>query len=133
MNLSDTIYNEIKRLYDSYKTQDKVADKCNTNQGKIQKILSKPGYCLGMKVETVEKMFPNATLHLTGDGNITQTVSHVNVKNGSVSLNNAPASDAQIKSAVDAFRHEVIDALIGLDIPPDALASVLKTIKELAT
>ena len=78
------------------------------------------------------KMFPRATLNLNGDGNITQTVSHVNVKNGSVSLNNAPASEAQIKSAVEAFRHEVVDALIGLDIPPDALAAVLKTIKELA-
>lgn len=132
MNLSDTIYNEIKRLYDTCKTQEKVAAKCNVNQGRIQKILSHPGYCRGMKIETVEKMFPNSTLNLNGDGNITQTVSHVNVKNGSVSLNNATVSDAQIKSAVESFRHSVIDALIGLDIPPDALAAVLKTIKELA-
>ena len=115
--------------------QREIAKAHNVSRSYIQSLLT--GRCPfeGITLDSLSKMFPRATLNLNGDGSIMQTVAHVSAKNGSVnniSLNPAAPSEAQIRLAVDAFRHDVIDALIGLDIPPDALASVLKTIKELA-
>ncbi|MBQ7731437.1 MAG: helix-turn-helix transcriptional regulator [Lentisphaeria bacterium] len=88
----------------------------------------------GITIETLMKMFPLATLNLNGDASLTLNGTNNGVVGGNIgTVNTAPPIDqTQIKAAVDAFRHEVIDAVIGLDIPPDALATVLKTIKELA-
>ena len=89
----------------------------------------------GITVETLMKMFPSCSLNLNGDISPTQNGTNngvVGVNIGTVNNGSLAPAQPQIKSAVEAFRHEVIDALIGLDIPPDALQAVLKTIKELA-
>ena len=129
MNLSDTIYNEVKRLYDSFKTQERVAAKCNVNQGRIQKILSQPGYCKGMKIETVEKMFPNSMLNLNGNITTSQTGTNNVVVNGECGTVNNGTPHAQ--PSADQIRARIIAALIPLDIPPESLQAVLRTINEL--
>ena len=89
----------------------------------------------GISVETLMKMFPSCSLNLNGDISPTQNGTNNGVVGVNIgTVNAAPRiAQAQIKTAVDAFRHAVIDALIGLDIPPDALAVVLRTIKETKT
>lgn len=89
----------------------------------------------GISVETLMKMFPSCSLNLNGDISPTQNGTNNGVVGVNIgTVNAAPRiAQAQIKSAVEAFRHEVIDAIIGLDIPPDSLASVLKAIKDLQT
>lgn len=136
MNLAEQIEDALRQQQRQGKTQTEMSELNGISQSHIQRILSNPETKIkGLKVETLMRMFPRATLNLNGDGSIMQTVANVSAKNGSVnniSLNPATPSEAQIRLAVDAFRHEVVDALIGLDIPPDALQAVLKTIKELA-
>ena len=136
MTLAKIIEEQIQAEYKAEgKTHKDIAKAHNVSPSYIQALLAGERDWDKLKIGTISKMFPRATLNLNGDGSIMQTVAHVSAKNGSVnniSLNPAAPSEAQIRLAVDAFRHDVIDALIGLDIPPDALAAVLKTIKELA-
>ncbi len=136
MTLAKIIEEQIQAEYKAEgKTHKDIAKAHNVSPSYIQALLAGERDWDKLKIGTISKMFPRATLNLNGDGSIMQTVAHVSAKNGSVnniSLNPATPSEAQIRLAVDAFRHEVVDALIGLDIPPDALAAVLKTIKELA-
>ena len=136
MTLAKIIEEQIQAEYKAEgKTHKDIAKAHNVSPSYIQALLAGERDWDKLKIGTISKMFPRATLNLNGDGSIMQTVAHVSAKNGSVnniSLNPAAPSEAQIRLAVDAFRHEVVDALIGLDIPPDALAAVLKTIKELA-
>ena len=136
MTLAKIIEEQIQAEYKAEgKTHKDIAKAHNVSPSYIQALLAGERDWDKLKIGTISKMFPRATLNLNGDGSIMQTVANVSAKNGSVnniSLNPAAPSEAQIRLAVDAFRHEVVDALIGLDIPPDALAAVLKTIKELA-
>ena len=136
MTLAKIIEEQIQAEYKAEgKTHKDIAKAHNVSPSYIQALLAGERDWDKLKIGTISKMFPRATLNLNGDGSIMQTVANVSAKNGSVnniSLNPAAPSEAQIRLAVDTFRHEVVDALIGLDIPPDALASVLKTIKELA-
>lgn len=125
MSLSDEVYKEMKRLYDGGMTQEEVAAHCNIKHSQAQRILSGTRSAAGLRLETIDKMFPNASVHLYGD-KFTQTASHVSVKNGSVnSISVNPGASA------DQIRSRIISALIPLDIQPDALQAVLRTINEL--
>ncbi|MBS1371485.1 MAG: helix-turn-helix transcriptional regulator [Lentisphaeria bacterium] len=65
--LSKTIYQTIREEYDSGKKQIEIARKFNVDQQIISRILSGDRSVSGMRLETIEKMFPNATIHLNGD------------------------------------------------------------------
>jgi hypothetical protein len=76
----------------------------------------------GLTVATLEKMFPRMVVYLNGDGvNATNT----GTVNGVVGLNSGT-----VNASESSLRLRIIEAVIGLDIAPDALQAVLKTIKE---
>ena len=138
MTLAKIIEEQIQAEYKADgKTHKDIAKAHNVSPSYIQALLAGERDWEKLKIGTISKMFPRAQLILNGNITTSQQGTNNVVVNGEISgtVNNgipAPASEAQIRLAVDAFRHEVVDALIGLDIPPDALAAVLKTIKELA-
>ena len=134
MNLTEQIEDALRQQQKQGKTQTEMSVLNGISQSHIQRILSNPENKIkGLKVATLMKMFPRATLNLNEDTSLTQTGTNiVGENNGTLAQTAPPVAQAQIKAAVEAFRHEVIDAMIDLEIPPDALAAVLKTIKELA-
>ena len=135
MNLAEQIEDALRQQQRQGKTQTEMSALNGISQSHIQRILSNPENKIkGLKVETLMKMFPRATLNLNGDTTLTQTgTNNVGVNNGTLKQTAPSASQAQIKAAVEAFRHDASDALLNIDIPPDALLKVLKTLKDLQT
>ena len=126
MSVSETVFNALHKEKDLLGTQDRVAKKLGKSQGMIQKYLSGIDHVQGMKLETLDFLFPNATINLHGDKNIIQTASNVSVRNGSVntiSMNSC--------ATAEQIRARIIAALIPLKISSDALQTVLQTIHEL--
>ena len=132
MTLAEQLKNTLLDELRGGKTQTQLAKEHNVSQQYISTLLSAEHDCEGVSLGIVSKMFPFASLNLNGNITTQQGTNNVvvNGENSGTVNNGTPASNS--KSAVEAFRHEVVDALIGLDIPSDALAAVLKTIKELA-
>lgn len=126
MSLSDEVFKEMKRLYDGGMTQEQVAAHCHIRHSQAQRILSGTRSTCGLELGTFDKMFPNASVCLYGNG-IMQTASNVNVKNGSVNS----ISIQHDTASVEKIRSKIIAALIPLDIQPDALQTVLRAINEL--
>lgn len=126
MSISKTVYITLKTEKDSGITQTKLAERHNVTQSMIQPFLSGTRSVEGMTLATLDKMFPNATINLYGDKNITQTASNVSVRNGSVNTISMNSG-----AAAEQIRARIIAALIPLDIQPDALQTVLRAINEL--
>ena len=127
MNLQKQIFDTLKQEERDGLNQEELALKHNISQAHIQRILCRKSNLDNLRLKTFEAMFPNAVVFLNGDNNITQTASNINVKNGSVnsiSLNSA-------SSSVESFRLRALDAIVELDIPPDAMKLVLQTLKKL--
>ena len=112
MTLSELIENALIEERKQGLKQTEMAKLHNVSQQYICRLLSGKRKCEDLTIKTVMKMFPHATLSLTGE-NLT--------------------SDVQIQEAIDAFRHQAIDVLIGLDIPSDSMLKVLKTLKDMRT
>lgn len=126
MSLSEKVYETLKAEQKAGMKQTEIAAKHNVEQSHIQPILSGQRKAGKMRLETFDKMFPNASIRLYGDNNIMQTASNVRVKNGSVnSISVNPAV------STEQIRARIIAALIPLEIQPDALQTVLRTINEL--
>ena len=121
MNIEETIRAVLEEEYRQGRTHQEIADAHNVSRSYIQYLLTGERLYGKLKVETVEQMFPRATLNLNGEGGITQVASNVRVNNGSVN------SIQQGKSA-SAYRQEAIAAMIALDLPGDTLKLVLNTL-----
>jgi len=118
MSIEETIKAALEEEYRSGKTHQEIADAHNMSRSYIQYLLA-GGRAYGkLKVEAVQKMFPHATLNLTGSGNITQFASNVRVNNGSVNVG---------KSA-EAYRNEAVAAVIKLDLSGDDMKKVLNAL-----
>lgn len=80
MSLSDEVFKEMKRLYDSGMTQEEVAMHCHIKQQQAGAFLRGTRSTGGLRLETLDKMFPKAKISLYGD-----TVSiHADQNQGSV-------------------------------------------------
>ena len=62
----DTIAETIKAEYDSGMTLTEIGKKHNVAHSVIQRLLSKKRSAEKSTLQTVQRMFPNATLHLNG-------------------------------------------------------------------
>lgn len=127
MNLAEQIEDALRQQQRQGKTQTEMSEMNGISQSHIQRILSNPENKIkGLKVETLMKMFPRATLNLNGDGNntITQVASNVKVNTQNITHGSPPGSAEQART-------RIIAALIPLDIPPESLQAVLRTINEL--
>ena len=67
MSLANDVYSALKSEYDSGMTQVEIATRHHVRQGQIQHILSGKRSARGLQLDTVDKMFPNATVNLYGD------------------------------------------------------------------
>jgi DNA-binding transcriptional regulator LsrR (DeoR family) len=61
--LYDEILKELQTDYNNRVTQTEMATKYNTTQGSIQRLLSDNKNILGIKVETLQRMFPDTTIY----------------------------------------------------------------------
>ena len=83
MSLANDVYMALKREYDSGLTQVEIAAKHHVRQSQIQSILSGKRPAGGLQLDTVDKMFPNATVDLYGDnGSIHQDHNNESVVDG---------------------------------------------------
>ena len=126
MNIAQTVFETLRQEYDSGMTQEEVAAKHHVRHSQMQPILSGKRSAGGLRIETLDRMFPNATINLNGNGNSTITQGASNVKVNTQSINNATAP-----GSAEQARSRIIAALIPLDIPPESLQAVLRTINEL--
>lgn len=126
MTLADQFKNTLLEELRGGKKQTQLAKEHNVSQQYISTLLSAEHDCEGVSLGIVSKMFPRATLNLNGDGNntITQVASNVKVNTQSINNGSPPGSAEQART-------RIIAALIPLDIPPESLQAVLRTINEL--
>lgn len=122
MSIESTIRQHVQELYRDGKTQQEVGDKLNISRSYIQSLMTGRRRYGGITVEYLDKMFPRATLNLTGTGNIMQVASNVRVQNGSV-------NSIQNGKTAEQFRQEAIMKMLELDLDGDTLKSVLTALK----
>ena len=122
MNIAGEIKKEIQKELREGATQEELAAKYKVTQSHIYRIIS--GKC-SVSFETLERMFPNATIHLHGDPVVASNsgINHGNV----IGVNNGQIHS----SSVENFRDRAIRAVLDLDLPPEHSMTVLKTLKNL--
>ena len=121
MNIADEIQKKIRQELDAGATQKELGKKYGMTQGNISRILSGTHT---VSFDTLERMFPNATINLHGDP-VVATNSGIN--NGVVGVNNGSLQ----QSSAEAFRDRAIRAILDLDLPPEVSILILKTLKDL--
>jgi hypothetical protein len=85
--LYDEIYEALQMDYNKRLTQIDIAKKYNTTQGSIHRLLSEPANILGIKLETLQKMFPNSTIY--GKTQPTNNQKVISPINSTVTQNNS--------------------------------------------
>ena len=120
--LEKLIHETLLRLCEGRGKQEEVASKFGISRPYLNRLLRGECPISGLTVGTLEKMFPNMAVNLNGDG-----VNAVNIGtvNGGVGMNSGT-----VNASESSLRLRIMEALVGLEIPADALQIVLKTIKE---
>lgn len=120
MTLAETVRNAINAEHKSGMTQQIIADRHNVSRSYIQSLLT--GRCPyeGITLDSLQKMFPRATLNLNGT-----TVTRL------WSTNLAQPPPQQNTSSVEVFRQKAVAAMIRLNISGDALKLVLNALMEI--
>lgn len=112
-----TIMDYLQAEYDAGMTQDEMARKHNVTQCQIQRVISGKRTAAGFSVQTIDKMFPKAVIHLdgitqnitnSGNANFAQTVSG----NIDQSRNGAANNDSELinKMLTNVLDHEEFTA-----------------------
>ena len=122
-NIENIIRETLKNMCDGRKSQREVAESLNISRPYLNRLLRGVVPISGLSVAKLEQMFPRMVIYLNGDA---VTATNSGTVNGVVGLNSGTVNAASEGS----LRLRIIEAVIGLDIPPDALQAVLKTIKE---
>lgn len=125
MNIIQQVENLLKAEYAEGLTQEELAARHHVRQQQIQHLLSGKRSVAGLSLETFAKMFPRATVNLTGDVRQTNTGQSGGVNAQAVNGNNFFTPD------VEGFRNKAIAAMIDLDLPPEHFKVVIKTLKKL--
>ena len=125
-NLETAIQEALHRLCDGERGKTgQVADKIGVSQAYLNRLLTGTRPVSGLTVKTVQRMFPRATFILNGDA----VSIHADQNSGSVVGVNRGNVSTPAPATSESFRLRVLEAVIELDIPADALQIVLKTIK----
>ena len=114
MNIIQQVEKVLSDERNSGMTQEEIAAKHNVRQSQIQPLLTKQRAVAYLSLRTFVKMFPQATVSVTGDA--TPTVAN---------------RVATAIAAAEDFRLKAMDAIIDLDLPPDAMQAVLRTLKNI--
>jgi predicted transcriptional regulator len=121
MSISTQIHDRLLEEYKSGKKQTELAKEHGVSQQYICRLISGQRSCADITLKTLEKMFPLATLNLSGNGIITQVASNVRLNNQSVST----------EKSAESFRNEVVKKIISLDLSGDDLKKVLTALMEI--
>lgn len=117
--ISKTIYQIIREEYDSGKKQIEIARKFNVDQQIISRLLSGERSVSGMRLETIEKMFPNATIHFNGD--------KVEIKDNNGTAYGIVHGDVKNVGANSGIPKDVLDAIINnKNLSPTEKAQMMK-------
>jgi len=106
-------------------SHEKIGKRHNIAASQVTRILRGTRPVSGLTVKTVQKMFPLASFNLNGDG---VNAANSGTVHGVVGLNSGTVN-TNTPAALESFRLRVLEAVIELEIPADALQVVLKTIK----
>lgn len=127
-NLESTILESLRRQCDGRGKTGQVAKQIGLSRPYLNKLVNGKCPVSGLTIETVQRMFPHATFNLNGDG---VNAANSGTVHGVVGMNSGTVNTSAPAVASESFRLRVLEAVIGLDIPADALQIVLKTIKEI--
>lgn len=114
-------------MCDGKPNQEDIAKSLGISRPYLNRLLNKKRPIDGITLRALMKLFPRATLHLNGD---TVIAENSGVNNGVMGVNHGTVNATGAES-VEAFRDRALKVLMDLDIPPDALLKVLKTLKDL--
>lgn len=131
-NLESTILESLRRQCDGRGKTGQVAKQIGLSRPYLNKLVNGKCPVSGLTIETVQRMFPHATFNLNGDA----VSIHADQNSGSVVGVNRGHVSTAAQSAEDApdlehVKARIISALIRLEIPPDALQAVLRTVNDL--
>lgn len=118
--ITSTIEKTIRAEYAAGKTQADLAAMLGTTDAYVNMLLSGKRAFGGLTLARIDRMFPRATVDLDGRSSI--IASRV-ASPGDGDITYSPGDKSE------ALRSAIIAAMIDLDIPPECLAKVLKTIK----
>ncbi len=121
------IFDALHKMCDGKPNQEDIAKSLGISRPYLNRLLNKKRPIDGITLRALMKLFPQATLNLKGDSIIND---NSGVNNGVMGVNNGTVNTTITESA-EAFRNRALKTLMDLDIPPDALIKVLKTIKDL--
>lgn len=120
-NISDQIYRWLKDQYDSGKTQVELSQKTGLHQGEICQILSGKKSVSGMRIETIQRIFPHATLNIDGSPSVKGFGNVVGNNNTDIAINASNVIDH-----LNAIRDLIVE---NEKLSADAKVEVLKIIK----
>lgn len=121
------IFEALHAMCDGKPNQEEIAKSLGISRPYLNRLLNRKRPIDGITLRALMKLFPRATLNLNGDAVI---AGNSGVNNGVMGVNNGTVNAAATESA-EAFRDRALKVLMDLDIPPDALLKVLKTLKDL--
>lgn len=120
-NISDQIYRWLKDQYDSGKTQVELSQKTGLHQGELCQILSGKKSVSGMRIETIQRIFPKATLNIDGSPTVSGVGNVVGSNNSDIAINASSCADK-----MNAIRDAVVESET---LSAEAKVEVLKIIK----
>ena len=121
MQIYDQILAALKAEYDTPRTYEQMHARSGVNASHICALLNGRKSVAQMSLDTLLKLFPRASISL--DGPAAAEVNSHNVAGRDISIGAASPADA-----VASYKGRLALALSSLDIPGDALASVLRTV-----
>ena len=123
------IFNALHEMCDGKPNQEEIAKSLGISRPYLNRLLNKKRPIDGITLRALMKLFPRATLNLNG---YTVVADNSGTNHGVVGVNNGTVNGVISSSAsAEDFRNKALKVLCDLDIPPDALVKVLKTIKDL--
>ena len=121
------IFNALHAMCDGKPNQEEIAKSLGISRPYLNRLLNKKRPIDGITLRALRKLFPRAQLILNGDAVIAE---NSGINNGVMGVNHGTVNAVETKS-VEMFRDRALKVLMDLDIPPDALLKVLKTLKDL--
>ncbi len=122
-NISDQVYEWLRAQYDKGKTQVELAQKTGLHQGELCQILSGKKSVSGMRIETIQRIFPNATLNIDGAPTVSGVGNFVGSHNSDIAIH---ASSSSCSDKMNAIKNAILDSET---LNPESKIEVLKIIK----
>ena len=123
------ISERLKELWKGGLTQDELSRKTGISRSYLGHILSGKQPVKNPTIDLLLKVFPRATVNLTGDVRQINTGQSGGVNAQNINGHNFFAADRT--AAVSDYRLKAMDAVLALDLPPDAMQAILRALKEI--